>query len=557
MTEQLNRITGHGTPVVPGIAYGPAIWPSSRPELVTDAPALDEADREAAADAFVAAAKAVENRLLGRAAEATGAAAEVLQANAAMAADRGWIGAAKKSIAGGVPPVQAAIAATEQFVVLFTKVGGVMAERVTDLEDIRDRVIAELSGLPEPGVPMPETPSVLCADDLAPADTAGLDATKIIGLVTIFGGPTSHTAIIARQLGIPCIVAAKELESIAAGTPILIDGTTGDVIAEPDPEQARELVEQSRIDRESVSTWTGPGRTSDGRPVDVLANVQDGAGARAAALTAAGGIGLFRTELCFLGRETEPTVDEQAAIYAEVLEAFAGKKVIIRTLDAGSDKPLKFANHQEEANPALGVRGVRIAWQDMGILDRQLDAIAAAAASTNSSPWVMAPMIATPAEAKRFADAVRARDLVPGVMVEIPAAALLADQILEHVEFLSIGTNDLAQYTMAADRMSSELADLTDPWQPAVLALVARTAQAGQAAGKRVGVCGEAAADPLLACVLAGLGVSSLSCAAASVAGVGAKVGSVTMAQCEAAAAAVLATGDPVAARKAAADAIS
>lgn len=207
--------------------------------------------------------------------------------------------------------------------------------------------------------------------------------------------------------------AAKELESIAAGTPILIDGTTGDVIAEPDPEQARELVEQSRIDRERVSTWTGPGRTSDGRPVDVLANVQDGAGARAAALTAAGGIGLFRTELCFLGRETEPTVDEQAAIYAEVLEAFAGKKVIIRTLDAGSDKPLKFANHQEEANPALGVRGVRIAWQDMGILDRQLDAIAAAAASTNSSPWVMAPMIATPAEAKRFADAVRARDLVP------------------------------------------------------------------------------------------------------------------------------------------------
>ncbi|GAA3182095.1 hypothetical protein GCM10020255_076600 [Rhodococcus baikonurensis] len=187
--------------------------------------------------------------------------------------------------------MQAAIAATEQFVVLFTKVGGVMAERVTDLEDIRDRVIAELSGLPEPGVPMPETPSVLCADDLAPADTAGLDATKIIGLVTIYGGPTSHTAIIARQLGIPCIVAAKELESISAGTPILIDGTTGDVIAEPDPEQARELVEQSRIDRERVSTWTGPGQTADGRPVDVLANVQDGAGARAAASTAAGASG--------------------------------------------------------------------------------------------------------------------------------------------------------------------------------------------------------------------------------------------------------------------------
>ncbi|MGG7099381.1 phosphoenolpyruvate--protein phosphotransferase [Rhodococcus sp. 24CO] len=557
MTEQIDIASVHGTPVVPGVAYGPAIWPSQRPELIAEAPPLDESVRAAAQDDFIAAAKTVEGRLLARAASATGAAAEVLTANAAMAADRGWIAIAKKSIAAGVPPVQATIAATEQFVTMFTKLGGVMAERVTDLKDIRDRVIAELSGLPEPGIPAPETPSVLCADDLAPADTAGLDATKIIGLVTILGGPTSHTAIIARQLGIPCIVAVKDLETVQAGTPVLIDGTTGEVISNPDADTAKAQVEQSRLERERVSTWVGPGQTADGRPVDVLANVQDGAGARAAALTAADGIGLFRTELCFLGRETEPTVDEQAAIYTEVLEAFAGKKIIIRTLDAGSDKPLKFANHQDEANPALGVRGVRIAWQDMGILDRQLDAIAAAAAGTGSSPWVMAPMIATPAEAKRFAEAVRVRGLVPGVMVEVPAAALLADQILEHVEFLSVGTNDLAQYTMAADRMSSELAELTDPWQPAVLALVARTAQAGQAVGKRVGVCGEAAADPLLACVLAGLGVSSLSCAAASVAGVGAKVGSVTMEQCVAAAAAVLATGDPASARKAAALALS
>ncbi|MDI9918012.1 putative PEP-binding protein [Rhodococcus sp. IEGM 1379] len=553
MTEQIDHASVHGTPVVPGVAYGPAIWPARRPELVFEAPPLDESVRASAQDDFIAAAKTVEGRLLARAADATGAAAEVLVANAAMAADRGWIGAAQKSIAQGVPPVQAAIAATEQFVTVFTKLGGLMAERVTDLKDIRDRVIAELAGLPEPGIPAPETPSILCADDLAPADTAGLDPAKIIGLVTVLGGPTSHTAIIARQLGIPCIVAVKDLATVVTGTPVLIDGTTGQVISTPDADQARALVEESRLDRERVSTWVGPGQTADGVAVNIMANVQDGAGARAAALTQAEGIGLFRTELCFLGRETEPTVDEQAAIYAEVLEAFAGKKIVIRTLDAGSDKPLKFANHQEEANPALGVRGVRIAWQDMGILDRQLDAIAVAAARTGSRPWVMAPMIATPAEAKRFADAVRARNLVPGVMVEIPAAALLADQILEHVEFLSIGTNDLAQYTMAADRMSSELAELTDPWQPAVIALVARTAQAGKVADKRVGVCGEAAADPLLACVLAGLGVSSLSAASASVAGVGAKIGSVTMAQCEAAATAVLATGDPAEARKAAA----
>ncbi len=211
-----------------------------------------------------------------------------------------------------------------------------------------------------------------------------------------------------------------------------------------------------------------------------------------------------------------------------MLEAFPGRKVVIRTLDAGSDKPLKFAGHAEEANPALGVRGIRIATGNPALLEHQLAAIAAAAERTGNPPWVMAPMIATPGEAKDFADKVRAHGLTPGVMIEVPAAALLADRILEHVDFLSIGTNDLAQYTMAADRMSADLATLTDPWQPGVLALIGITGRAGAAAGKPVGVCGEAAADPMLACVLVGLGVTSLSAAAAAVTAVGAKLASVT-----------------------------
>ncbi len=288
----------------------------------------------------------------------------------------------------------------------------------------------------------------------------------------------------------------------------------------------------------------------------MLANVQDGAAARAARETPAEGVGLFRTELCFLNTDTEPTVDEQAEIYAEVLEAFAGRKVVIRTLDAGSDKPLKFAGHPDEANPALGVRGIRIAEANPGLLDHQLDAIAAAAERTGNPPWVMAPMIATAQEAEAFAGQARARGLTPGVMIEVPAAALLAERILEHVDFLSIGTNDLAQYTMAADRMSAELATLTDPWQPAVLALVAMTVRAGVAAGKPVGVCGEAAADPLLACVLTGFGVTSLSAAAAAVQGVGAKLAQVTLQQCRDAAEAVLGTASAAAARAAALDAL-
>ncbi|MEE2032763.1 putative PEP-binding protein, partial [Rhodococcus chondri] len=473
--------------------------------------------------------------------------------NAVLAEDRAWRGAAVGRIRSGSDAVSATVAATEQFVVLFEKMGGLQAERVTDLIDIRDRVAATLEGRPEPGLELPDRPSVLFAEDLAPADTAGLDPALIVGLATTLGGPTSHTAIIARQLGIPCIVAVAGLDGIEAGTPVLVDGATGRINIDPDPLEADAEVARDRDERARVASWTGPGATADGHAVAVLANVQDGAGARTARMTPAEGVGLFRTELCFLDRDTEPTVAEQADIYEEVLTAYAGRKVVLRTLDAGSDKPLRFARQPAEHNPALGVRGIRISALTPGILERQLDAMAEAAARTETTPWVMAPMIATLAETAEFAAAVRARHLVPGVMIEVPAAALLADRLLEHVDFLSVGTNDLAQYTMAADRMSPQLAALTDPWQPAVLALVSRTADAGTAAGKPVGVCGEAAADPLLACVLAGMGITSLSCASAAVAAVGARLASVTLARCREAAEAVLAAGDPVAARAVAA----
>jgi phosphotransferase system enzyme I (PtsI) len=545
-----------GVPVVAGVQYGPVIRPGRLPMLdnVDAAPEVEEEDRPAEAARFTTAANAVATRLRDRAAHATGAASEVLAATATLAQDRAWLGAAEKLINAGAPAPRAVVAAVDQFVDLFTQLGGLMAERVTDLRDIRDRVIAELSGLPEPGVPLPDVPSVLLADDLAPADTAGLDPALVLALATTLGGPTSHTAIIARQLGLPCVVAVDGLDAIGAGAMVLVDGTRGTVTLSPEPAAASEAVAEARHEVELAAGWTGPGATADGHAVAVLANVQDGAAARSARDTPAEGVGLFRTELCFLNRDTEPGVDEQARIYGDVLEAFAGHKVVIRTLDAGSDKPLKFAGRPSdtEPNPALGVRGIRIAEGNPGLLERQLDAIAAAAERTGNPPWVMAPMIATADEAKRFAAQVRRRGLTPGVMIEVPAAALLADRILEHVEFLSIGTNDLAQYTMAADRMSADLATLTDPWQPAVVALVAMAVRAGAAVGKPVGVCGEAAADPLLACVLTGLGVTSLSAAAAAVNGVGAKLSQVTLQQCRDAADAVLATASASDARAAA-----
>lgn len=542
-----------GVPVVPGVQYAPVIRPGGLPALDDDwTGEVVESDRPGEAARFTAAAAAVAARLRERAAHATGAASEVLAATATLAQDRAWIGAAEKRISSGAPAVRAVIGAVDQFVDMFTQLGGLMAERVTDLRDIRDRVIAELNGLPEPGVPVPAAPSILCAEDLAPADTAGLDPTLVVALATTLGGPTSHTAIIARQLGIPCVVAVDGLDAVAAGTMVLVDGTQGTVTVSPDSAAAGEAVVQAQREAERASLWSGPGATSDGHSVAILANVQDGAAARAARETPAEGVGLFRTELCFLNRDTEPSVDEQADIYAAVLDAFAGRKVVIRTLDAGSDKPLKFAGHPDEANPALGVRGIRIAGANPGLLQRQLEAIAAAGSRTGNSPWVMAPMIATADEAKDFAAQARSHGLTPGVMIEVPSAALLADRILEHVDFLSIGTNDLAQYTMAADRMSAELATLTDPWQPAVLSLVATAVRAGAAASKPVGVCGEAAADPALACVLTGLGVTSLSAAAAAVQGVGARLAQVTLQQCRDAAEAALATASAVDARVAA-----
>lgn len=547
----IDRTTRHGTPVVPGIALGPVIRPSDSIDL-TAVTAIEAADPGTESGRLGAAIDTVSKRLRERAAEAVGVASEVLTAQVALVGDKGLRKAAEKSITAGNSAEAAMVGAVEQFAATFEKLGGLMAERVTDLRDLGSRVVAELQDLPEPGIPMPNEPSVLISDDLAPADTAGLDPTLVIALATSLGGPTSHTAIIARQLGIPCVVAA-DVDDIAVGTMVLVNGGNGDVVIDPDIDEANALIEIDQQTRTAAREWRGPGATSDGTPIAIYANVQDGPSARKAANSPTEGVGLFRSELAFLGRDKEPTVDEQASEYAAVFEAFGERKVVIRTLDAGSDKPMKFASLADEPNPALGVRGLRLSWADPGLMTRQLDAIAQAAEQTSTSPWVMAPMVATSGEAESFAALVRERGLTPGVMVEIPAAALLAYRMLDHVEFLSIGTNDLSQYTMAADRLSGELAGLTDSWQPAVLHLIAITAAAGKEVGKPVGVCGEAAADPLLACVLFGVGVTSLSMATSAVGQVGASLASVTSGECRAAAEAALSAGDPIEARAAAA----
>lgn len=547
----------HGTPVVPGVVYGPALLARNEvPAAAVEAFAAVVFDDAAAAlAAYDAAAAAVADGFTAKALHVSGAAAEVLSASAGLARDKGLRSVVRRQLAAGEPLLRALHTAVEHFAGLFTQMGGLMAERVSDLHDIERRITAHLVGVAESGVPTPLEPSVLLAKDLAPSDTALLDPAMVLALVTGKGGPTSHTAIIARQLGIPCVVGVAGAGEIEDGAWVLVDAAAGTVITGAEPAAARARAAADADERAAVATWRGPARTADGVAVKLLANVADVPTAEAATDAPVEGVGLFRTELSFLNRADEPTVEEQAGIYRGVLEAFGvGRYVVARTLDAGSDKPIAFATHQGEENPALGVRGLRLSFDNPGLLDRQLDALQLAAERSGVETWVMAPMVATVAEAAEFADKVRRRGLRAGVMVEVPSAALLADRMLEAVDFLSIGTNDLTQYTMAADRMATNLAHLTDAWQPAVLQLVATTARAGAAADKPVGVCGEAAADPLMACVLVGLGITSLSMAPAAVRPVGVALGRVTLDDCRAAAAAALDATDPAAARAAVRD---
>ena len=537
-----------GVGVSPGRAAGPAVMvvtggaePGANPT---------DTDPEVAAAAISDAARTVADRLRSWAEEASGTAQEVLATTAQIATDPTLIKDAQKRVREAHVTAERAVwEAAGAVAQQFHSLGGYFAERVRDVTDVRDRIIAVLTGSPVPGVPQRSERFVLVARDLAPADTAQLDAASVLALVTAEGGPTSHTAILARALGIPAVVGVGEaVLRIREGAMIVVDGGSGSVTLSPSEEQVR-----AASVRTKSRTFSGQGRTSDGHRVQLLANVGDPAQAQAAAAAGAEGVGLFRTEFCFLERESEPSIEEQVQAYRAVLAAFAGKKVVVRTLDAGADKPLPFLTNLDEANPALGVRGYRTSWKNPEVLQNQLTAIARAAESEDAEVWVMAPMVARVSEAEDFVAACARHGLgTAGVMVEVPSAALLAGPILAHAAFASIGTNDLTQYTLAADRLLGALAPLSTPWDPAVLQLVRATCAGGDVQGRPVGVCGEAAADPALAAVLVGLGVTSLSMTPRALGDVAAVLEATTFDQCRRAATLALATTSAYDARAAA-----
>ncbi|WP_374209508.1 phosphoenolpyruvate--protein phosphotransferase [Microbacterium sp. HD4P20] len=520
----------------------------------SDAPSTLSVDDEKArvTDAVAAVARELEQR----GAQAGGAAQDVLEAQAMMAEDPSLADEVDTRLAQGKTGEFAVFDAFASFRDQLSAMGGYLGERAADLDDVAQRVIARLRGVAAPGVPDPGHPFVLVAKDLAPADTALLDLDKVLALVTTEGGPTSHTAILAREKSIVAVVGTVEAKGLRDGQMVIVDAAAGVVTTDPTPDELERAQNRAAARAAAATAPLTDGALADGTPVPLLANLGNADAAAEAVTLGAEGVGLFRTEFLFLSANQAPTVEQQREAYTKLLAAFPGKKVVVRVLDAGADKPLPFLNDAHEENPALGLRGLRALRASEDILREQLTALAEADAATSADLWVMAPMVSTVEETQYFVDLARDYGVkTAGVMVEVPSSALLADRILAHADFASIGTNDLTQYTLAADRLLGSVATFQDPWHPAVLRLIGEVGDAGRATGKPVGICGEAAADPLLAVVLVGLGATSLSMAPTALADVRASLLQHTLEDARDIAEAALAADSATSARTAAQEA--
>lgn len=500
-----------------GVAVGPAIHMAPGLDVPGDEPRSADRSAEAEFERVQSALSSVKEDLLSRAqgiqsGKGAKEAAPILTALAQMAEDPALSTRIRSLIDEGKTAERSVYEGFADFEDRLKAIGGYMGERANDLHDVGQRVIANLLGVPAPGLPESDTPFVLVAPDLSPADTSSLDMNKVLAIVTIEGGPTSHTAILARSRGIVAVVGAQGADAIKDGQTVIVKAATGQVVVDPSKDEIAEAKESHKAAQQARALRGHPGQLKDGYKIPLLANVGKPADAEPALDYGAEGVGLFRSEFLFLGNKEAPGVDEQARAYKSLLEHFPGRKVVIRLLDAGADKPLPFLSQADEPNPALGLRGLRALKVHRQVLDDQLEALALADSQTDADLWVMAPMVADEHETEYFVKLGKSKGLKRvGVMAEVPSIALMADKVAKVADFVSIGTNDLTQYTLAADRTLGSVATYQTAWHPAVLRAIKLIADAGQSNHMPVGVCGEAAADPDLAVVLAGIGVTSLS----------------------------------------------
>ncbi|TBO52831.1 phosphoenolpyruvate--protein phosphotransferase [Staphylococcus pseudintermedius] len=429
---------------------------------------------------------------------------------------------------------QALTEVTQNFITIFESMDNeYMKERAADIRDVAKRVLAHILGVELPNPSIIDESVIIVAHDLTPSDTAQLNKQYVQGFVTNIGGRTSHSAIMSRSLEIPAVVGTKSIsESVQQGDMVIVDGLTGDVIVNPSDDEIKAYQHKREsffADCEALKQLRDePSKTLDGHEVELAANIGTPNDLEGVHNNGAEGIGLYRTEFLYMGRDNMPTEDEQFEAYKKVLESMKGKRVVVRTLDIGGDKELPYLNLPEEMNPFLGYRAIRLCLDQPEIFRPQLRALLRASAYGKLN--IMFPMVATIQE---FRDAKAllleekenlkqegvevSDDIELGIMVEIPATAALADVFAKEVDFFSIGTNDLIQYTMAADRMSERVSYLYQPYNPSILRLIKQVIDASHQEGKWTGMCGEMAGDETAIPLLIGLGLDEFSMSATSI----------------------------------------
>ena len=519
-----------------GYAIGRVFLQEHEEIVITDAKITDIAAEKEKMQKALDDSKAQLEAIKVKAAEEMGAEkAEVFEAHITLLDDPEFTGAMMSEIeTNSVNGLKAVESVTNTFVAIFESMDNeYMRERAADIKDVSKRILSNLAGKGGDSFAIIENNTVVVAHDLTPSDTAGLDRSKVVGFITNIGGRTSHAAIMARTLEIPAVLGLGDItDCVKNGDTVIVDGIAGDVIINPSEEVLAEYKakkEKFQAEQEElkklidVKTTTKSGRRIEvcgniGKPEDVKGVIENGGD----------GVGLFRTEFLYMDRESAPTEEEQFESYKYVLEKMDGKQVVIRTLDIGGDKTLPYLPLPEEMNPFLGYRAIRLCLDRKEIFKVQLRALLRA--SIYGNLCVMFPMISGLEEflqAKEVVDECKAElkaegkeyseTIQWGIMVEIPAAAVYADELAKYVDFFSIGTNDLIQYTLAADRMSEKVSYLYNPMHPAVLRLIKMTIDGAHKHGKWVGMCGEMAGDEAAIPTLVEYGLDEFSMSATSI----------------------------------------